>query len=91
MINTYDSEYLVKRVYNKDVFDWIEEHAKSVLDGYLLFSIALSKWKNNNMLKDYYNQIIHDMPNLNLDDESVENDSRVDRMIKESIRHQGDK
>lgn len=64
VITTYDDDYVIKRVYEKPVFDWIEKHAKNPIDAYLLYSIAYRKWQNNNMLKDYYRQLIKDIPTL---------------------------
>lgn len=71
LIDFYDSDYIVKRVFLKDVFDWIPKHSKSALDSYLLYSIAVSKWKNNNMLKDYYTQLLKDIPDADNLDEAV--------------------
>lgn len=71
LIDTYDSDYIVKRVFLKDVFDWIPKHAKNPLDSYLLYSIAVSKWKNNNMLKDYYSQVVTDIPDAASLDEAI--------------------
>lgn len=71
LIDFYDSDYIVKRVFLKDVFDWIPKHSKSPLDSYLMYSIAVSKWKNNNMLKDYYTQLLKDIPDADNLDEAV--------------------
>jgi len=60
-----DRGYIVRKVFEKKVFDWIEEHAKTVLDGYLMYSTAFSKWKGNNLLNPYYTQLLNDIPQLN--------------------------
>lgn len=57
--------YVVRKVFEKKVFDWIEDNAKSTLDAYLMLSTAFSKWKNNNMLSDYYKKLLVDLPQLN--------------------------
>lgn len=57
--------YIVRKVFEKRVYDWIENNAKSNLDAYLLFSTAFSKWKENNALDEYYIKLLNDMPALN--------------------------
>ena len=57
--------YVVRKVFESKVFDWISEHAKSTLDAYLMFSTAFSKWKGNNLLNNYYTQLLNDIPQLN--------------------------
>lgn len=81
LIDFYDSDYIVKRVFLKSVFDWIPNHAKTPLDAYLMYSIAVSKWKNNNMLKDYYVQLVNDIPDAAGLDEQVD-DSTVGNALR---------
>lgn len=57
--------YVVRKVFEKVVFDWIEENAQSNLDAYMLYSTAFSKWRGNNMLDEYYVKLLNDVPKLN--------------------------
>lgn len=57
--------YVVRKVFEKKVFDWIEENAKTTLEAYLMFSTAFSKWKGNNLLDSYYVKLLNDIPQLN--------------------------
>ena len=57
--------YVVRKVFEKKVFDWIEENAKTTLEAYLMFSTAFSKWKGNNLLDPYYVKLLNDIPQLN--------------------------
>ena len=56
--------YITRKVFEKPVFDWISKNAENTLDSYLMFSTALSKWKNNSMLDKYYIKIMNEMPQL---------------------------
>lgn len=57
--------YVVRKVFETRVFDWIEENAKTTLEAYLMFSTAFSKWKGNNLLDPYYVKLLNDIPQLN--------------------------
>jgi predicted nucleotidyltransferase len=57
--------YVVRKVFEKVVFDWIEDNAKTNIDAYMLFSTAFSKWRGNNMLDEYYVKLLNDVPKLN--------------------------
>ena len=57
--------YVVRKVFEKKVFDWIEKNAKTTLEAYLMFSTAFSKWKGNNLLNPYYTKLLNDIPQLN--------------------------
>lgn len=57
--------YVVRKVFEKKVFDWIEENAKTTMEAYLMFSTAFSKWKGNNLLNQYYTKLLNDIPQLN--------------------------
>lgn len=67
MINKYGilgKDYIARKVFEKPVFDWILNNAKSSLDSYLMFSTAFSKWRHNSILDKYYIKLINDMPQL---------------------------
>ena len=67
MINKYGTlgkDYIARKVFEKPVFDWILNNAKSSLDSYLMFSTAFSKWRHNSILDKYYMKLINDMPQL---------------------------
>lgn len=67
MINKYGTlgkDYIARKVFEKPVFDWILNNAKSSLDSYLMFSTAFSKWRDNSILDKYYIKLINDMPQL---------------------------
>lgn len=57
--------YVVRKVFEKKVFDWIEKNAKTTLEAYLMLSTAFSKWKGNNLLNQYYTKLLNDIPQLN--------------------------
>lgn len=57
--------FICRKVFEKRVFDWIEENADNNLDAYLMFSTAVSKWQGNNMLSKYYEKILRDIPVMN--------------------------
>lgn len=57
--------YIVRKVFEAKVFDWIEQNAKTTLEAYLMFSTAFSKWKGNNLLDQYYVKLLNDIPQLN--------------------------
>lgn len=60
-----DRGFICRKVFEKRVFDWIEENAENNLDAYLMFSTAVSKWQGNNMLSKYYEKILKDIPIMN--------------------------
>lgn len=57
--------FVVRKVFESRVFDWIEQNAKTTLEAYLMFSTAFSKWKGNNLLNQYYVKLLNDIPQLN--------------------------
>lgn len=75
--------YIVRKVFEKKVFDWIEKNAKDTLEAYLMFSTAFSKWKGNNMLNSYYTKLLNDIPQLNR--ERVKGNPNTKGSAKESI------
>lgn len=57
--------YIVRKTFEKKVFDWIEDNSKNNIEAYLMFSTAFSKWRGNNILSDYYVKLLNDIPKLN--------------------------
>lgn len=57
--------YVVRKVFEKKVWDWIENTAPDNLIAYLMYSTAFSKWRGNNILSKYYVQLLNDIPQLN--------------------------
>lgn len=68
--------FICRKVFEKRVFDWIEENAENNLDAYLMFSTAVSKWQGNNMLSKYYEKILHDIPVMNREKQKGNPNSR---------------
>lgn len=54
-----------RKVLEARIYDWIIENAKTTMDAYLMLSTAFSKWRGNNMLSDYYVQLLNDLPKIN--------------------------
>lgn len=54
-----------RKVLEARIYDWIIENAKTTMDAYLMLSTAFSKWRGNNMLSDYYIQLLNDLPKIN--------------------------
>ena len=76
--------YVVRKVFEKRVFDWIEQNAKTTLEAYLMFSTAFSKWKGNNLLDPYYIKLLNDIPQLNR--EKIKGDpNSIGKQKEESI------
>lgn len=78
--------YVVRKVFEKKVFDWIEQNAKTTLEAYLMFSTAFSKWKGNNLLDPYYVKLLNDIPQLNRekikgDPNSIGNPNQKDEAV----------
>lgn len=57
--------YVVRKVLETSIFNWIEKNAKNNLEAYAMFSTAFSKWRGNNLLSDYYVKLLNDIPQLN--------------------------
>lgn len=57
--------YVLRKCFEKKIFDWIEENSPSNLIAYLMYSTAFSKWRNNNLLSDYYVKLLNDIPAIN--------------------------
>ena len=56
--------YIVRKVFERSVFDWINDNAQNAIDAYLMFSTAFSKWKDIDILKKYYSKLINELPQL---------------------------
>jgi hypothetical protein len=56
--------YIVRKVFERSVFDWIMDNAENPIDSYLMFSTAFSKWKEIDILKKYYRKLIDELPQL---------------------------
>lgn len=77
--------YVVRKVFEKKVFDWIEANAKTTLEAYLMFSTAFSKWKGNNLLDPYYVKLLNDIPQLNREKIKGDPNSIGDQKTEESV------
>ncbi len=77
--------YVVRKVFEKRVFDWIEANAKTTLEAYLMFSTAFSKWKGNNLLNPYYVKLLNDIPQLNREKIKGDPNSIGDQKTEESV------
>ena len=60
---------ILRKTFERDIWDWIEENAPNNLTAYLMFSTAVSKWQGNNILNDYYVKLLNDIPKLNREKE----------------------
>lgn len=77
--------YVVRKVFEKKVFDWIERNAKNNIEAYLMFSTAFSKWKGNNLLNSYYTKLLNDIPQLNREKIKGDPNSIGDNQKEESV------
>lgn len=80
--------YIVRKSFESNVWDWMERNAPSNLVAYMMFSTAFSKWKNNNVLGNYYVKLLHDIPQLNREKEKGDPNTTGDKLIdlkKESV------
>ena len=57
--------YVLRKCFEKRIFDWIEKNSPNNLIAYLMFSTAFSKWRNNNLLSEYYVKLLNDIPAIN--------------------------
>lgn len=80
-----DRGYVVRKVFEKKVFDWIERNAKNNIEAYLMFSTAFSKWKGNNLLNSYYTKLLNDIPQLNREKIKGDPNSIGDNQKEESV------
>lgn len=82
---------VLRKCFEKRIFDWIEEHSPNNLIAYLMFSTAFSKWKNNNLLSEYYVQLLNDIPYINREGRKGDPQSRgkdIDSGIGEAVEEQ---
>ena len=56
--------YIVRKVFERSVFDWINKNAQNAIEAYLMFSTAFSKWKDIDILQKYYTKLIDELPQL---------------------------
>ena len=56
---------ILRKCYETGVYEFIQKFAKSSFDAYLMLSTSVSKWKNNNILGEYYVKILNEIPKLN--------------------------
>jgi hypothetical protein len=95
--DTYIDDYIIRKVYKKEVFEWILKNAKTSLDAYILLSTSYKKWVNKDITRNYYHKIRKDLPILtyeesameksvtNLIEEAAESVKTDDLLIKEDI------
>ena len=57
--------FVVRKTYEQAVYNWITQNAEDDLVAYLMFSTAVSKWRGNNILSEYYVKLLNDVPHLN--------------------------
>ena len=79
----YINDYIIRKVYKKEVFEWILRNAKNTLDAYILLSTSYRKWVNKDITKDYYYKIRRDLPILTYEESKME--KFVKKLIKETI------
>ncbi len=70
--DTYIDDYIIRKVYKKEVFDWILKNAKTSLDAYILLSTSYKKWINKDITKSYYYKIRKDLPILTYEESTME-------------------
>lgn len=56
---------ILRKAYERKVWEWIEANADGVIIAYLMLSTAFSKWRSNNVLHKYYQKLLQDIPELN--------------------------
>ena len=56
---------ILRKAYERKVWEWIEANADGVIISYLMLSTAFSKWRSNNVLHKYYQKLLNDIPELN--------------------------
>jgi len=56
---------ILRKAYERKVWEWIEANADGVIIAYLMLSTAFSKWRSNNVLHKYYQKLLTDIPELN--------------------------
>lgn len=80
--DTYIDDYIIRKVYKKEVFDWILKNAKTSLDAYILLSTSYKKWVNKDITRNYYHKIRKDLPILNYEESAME--KYVKNLIQEA-------
>lgn len=82
--DTYIDDYIIRKVYKKEVFDWILKNAKTSLDAYILLSTSYKKWINKDITKSYYYKIRKDLPILTYEE------STMKKFVKNLIQEAAD-
>lgn len=49
---------ILRKAYERKVWEWIEANADGVIISYLMLSTAFSKWRSNNVLHKYYQKLL---------------------------------
>lgn len=70
--DTYIDDYIIRKVYKKEVFEWILKNAKNSLDAYILLSTSYKKWVNKDITRNYYHKIRKDLPVLTYEESTME-------------------
>lgn len=70
--DTYIDDYIIRKVYKKEVFEWILKNAKTSLDAYILLSTSYKKWVNKDITRNYYHKIRKDLPVLTYEESTME-------------------
>jgi hypothetical protein len=82
--DTYVDDFIIRKVYKKEVFEWILKNARSSLDAYILLSTSYKKWVNKDITRDYYYKIRQDLPILTYEE------SNMKEFIKQVIQEAAD-
>lgn len=82
--DTYIDDFIIRKVYKKEVFEWILKNARSSLDAYILLSTSYKKWVNKDITRDYYYKIRQDLPILTYEE------STMKKFIKQLIQEAAD-
>ena len=80
--DTYIDDYIIRKVYKKEVFEWILKNAKNSLDAYILLSTSYKKWVNKDITRNYYHKIRKDLPVLTYEESTME--KYVKNLIEEA-------
>lgn len=83
--DTYIDDYIIRKVYKKEVFEWILKNAKNSLDAYILLSTSYKKWVNKDITRDYYHKIRKDLPVLTYEESTME--KFVKNLIQEAANN----
>lgn len=82
--DTYIDDYIIRKVYKKEVFEWILKNAKTSLDAYILLSTSYKKWVNKDITRNYYHKIRKDLPILTYEESVSAVEKSVTNLIEEA-------